>query len=250
MSEEVDYSAFYYKKTEGAVPTKVSEKGNTPEGKEKNKKSSKGKKILRTVFVLLLCGIAVFFCADFFGKGFLSDAVCSIFSEKTYTYYVVSENVSSRFVAYANSITVREKGGAGYIFTDDGYYVALSTYYDKQKGDAVRNKNSNSVVYSLQIRTKEEELMSAIDDFVKDFCDGAEGLEKGEAGEGELTELSLRYLTVFETLREKYPEQEGLFGLVKKGLEEFNFASTDRPGVLSSMRYLVCSVLFSAKDCL
>ncbi len=238
MPEKVDYSQFYYRREK---------EEKKPSEEEKEKKPKKKRRFFGTVAVVLLCFALVFVCADFFGKGFLTEGLKKVFQGASYTYYVLAKPSVSRFTAYADSLEIKQKGGAGYVFCDDGYYVAYDVYPDKATALAVQKKNPSSTVYSLSYRTKQTDVAAELDLMVCDFSSALSSWEKGELTEGELTSLKNAYRTSLESRKPSCCDETCLsvLNLATDGLADFDFASCDKISVLSDMRYFLCCVVFS-----
>ena len=251
MQDEVDYSRFYYKqkdRQEHAFP-----EGETPEPEPvgmpvKRRKRRKGGKAFFTMVSVVLMFALVFFVADFFGKGFLTDAIQNALSGETYEYYFVAVPASSRNVAYASSLEARQGGGGGYIIGADGYYVAYSVYTDKTTALAVQTKNRTSEIYSVKYRSKDK-LARKTDDLIQSLEKSVSGWEKGIKSEADVGAVLREQKDNFTSLAGEYTDKKlSLIELITEGLEDFSLSAAEKKTQLSRLRYFMCCVVTSAKD--
>ncbi len=258
MRDEVDYSRFYYAyqkgpSSEGDIrpPTRPDEDKTDWEErrkkKEKSKRGKRGRKVLSTFFILLFSFGLVFFCADFFGKGFLTDAVERMFSGKTYEYHFVVKSASSRYTAYACSLDVRQGGGGGYIIGEEEYLVAYSVYTDKTTAIGVQMKNKDTEVYSVKFKTKDD-FASEVDSLICELEKGISDWEKGTCNESELSALLRAEKETFESKSVTLDGQKkGLADLITDGLGGFDLSVTEKITQLTKLRYFLCCVVYSAQ---
>lgn len=255
MQEEVDYTRFYYnKKGEPVLSQPISVEDDIEEGREdhrglkprKARKKGKGKKLFFGFTVLLLCFGLVFFLADFFGKGFLTDVIGRAFSGQTYEYYFVASPASSRYVAYADSLNVKQKGGGGYIIGEEEWWVAYAVYTDRTSASQVSIKNAATEIYTVKFASKDD-LAKSVDTLIKELELTIEKWEKGTIGEAEISAVLLSKKEDFGCLKETYSDNKlGLIELICDGLDDFSLSKTEKITGLSSMRYFLCCVAYSA----
>ncbi|MBO4539433.1 MAG: hypothetical protein J5781_04095 [Clostridia bacterium] len=253
MQDEVDYSRFYYRqkdKRERSFPeeeTPTPKVDFAPEKKRRNKRG-KGGKILFTVFAVILSFVLVFFAADFFGKGFLTDAVQKALSGETYEYYFVAVPASSRNVAYASSLEARQGGGGGYVIGADEYYVAYSVYTDKTTALAVQTKNKTSEIYSVKYRSKDK-LARKTDDLIVCLEKSVSDWEIGVKTEADVSAALRAQKELFEDLKGEYADKKlSLIELIAEGLDGFSLSAVEKITQLSQLRYFMCCVVTSAQD--
>lgn len=254
MSDEVNYSRFYYKgRPEETRPSPPDDDPRThrvdydePKRNREKRKNGVGKKFFFGAFVILVCFGLVFVFADFFGKGFLTDAVSKAFSGETYEYFFVATPASSRYVAYADSIAVKQKGGGGYIIEEDERRVAYAVYTDGATASSVSLKNSSTEIYTVKYSSKDK-LAHSIDDLVISLEKAVFDWEKGNVTEAELTTILQSEKETFGTLKQEYSDNKiGLIDLVIDGLGSFSPSATEKITQLSRLRYFTCCVVYSA----
>lgn len=262
MENEVDYSRFYYKEKVPPPPSPPpigthEEDATFPyaehnviyeEKSKKRKKKGNGKKVVFGFFVLLLCFGLAFFCSDFFGKGFLTDAIGKAFSGETYEYYFVASPASSRYVAYADSLGVKQKGGGGYVMSGEQCWVAYAVYTDRTVASGVAMKNKSTEIYTVKYKTKND-LAKSIDALVKETEKNIADWEKGTISEAELSFSIQTQKESFGELKDAYTDNKrSLVDLIYDGLDSFTPSVTDKITQLSDMRYFLCCVIYSAQS--
>lgn len=249
----MDYSRFYYSSKDRqertfSVEETPAQKADLSPVKKRRHKRGKGGKIFFTVFAVILCFVLVFFAADFFGKGFLTDAVQKALSGETYEYYFVAVPASSRNVAYASSLESRQGGGGGYIIGADEYYVAYSVYTDKTTALAVQTKNRTSEIYSVKYRSKDK-LARKTDDLIQSLEKSISDWEKGTKSEADVSAVMRQQKEIFTSLAGEYTDKKlSLIELITEGLDGFSLSAVEKITQLSQLRYFMCCVVTSAKD--
>ena len=248
----MDYTRFYYRgRTD--PPDKCDEERAAPPPVVCSRPKRKGgrKKIgkaLFTVFVIFLSFALVFFAADFFGKGFLSEGVKKALSGTTYEYHFVVTAASSRYVAYAGSLEARQGGGGGYIIGSDDYYVAYSVYTDKTTALAVQNKNRSTEIYTVKYRSKEE-LARQVDVLISDLEKSVSDWDRGAIAETDVNTVLRANKEIFSGYKTDYTDKKlSLVELIVEGLDDFSLSATEKITQLSKLRYFMCCVVLSAKD--
>lgn len=109
-----------------------------------------------TVALVLL--VSVLFGYSFMNKGLIVASSAQI----TSSYYCVEVGKFEKFEdAQSCSNEVMEKGGAGYIFFDNGFRVFTSCYLSNADAESVANKNNNATVYELKIKPFEFNINSS-----------------------------------------------------------------------------------------
>ena len=250
----MDYSRFYYR----GRPKESEGRENEPEGRSpfycaappRRKKRGKKKfgKAVFTLVVIVLSFSLVFFAADFFGKGVLSEWIKKALSGATYEYHFVVTPASSRYVAYAGSLEVRQGGGGGYIIGSDDYYVAYSVYTDKTTALAVQTKNRSTEIYTVKYRSKEE-LARQVDVLVSDLEKSVSDWDRGAIGETDVSAVIRANKEIFSGYRTDYTDKKSnLVELIVEGLDGFSLSATEKITQLSKLRYFMCCVVLSARD--
>lgn len=253
MQDEVDYTRFYYRGRADSSDQGESEKTSPPpfigcSGPKRKHGKKKAGKVVFTLFVVFLSFALVFFAADFFGKGFLTEGVKKAFSGVTYEYHFVVTPASSRYVAYAGSLKVRQGGGGGYVIGSEDYYVAYSVYTDKTAALAVQNKNQSTEIYTVKYRSKEE-LARQVDVLVADLEKSVSDWDRGAISETDVTTVLRANKEIFSGYRTVYADKKlSLVELIIEGLDDFSLSATEKITQLSKLRYFMCCVVLSAKD--
>lgn len=254
MRDEVDYTKFYYERQrptekEDIVPPTHPEINEVRSFKKRGggKKGKKGRVLLYFVTILLCFGL-VFFLADFFGKGFLSDAVTKAFSGETYEYYFVVEPASSRFTAYAAGLEVRQGGGGGYIMGEEEYCVAYSVYTDKTTALGVQSKNKVTKIETVSYKSKDN-LAKMVDNLVRDMEKYIADWERGTVTEADVTTVLRVHKELFEGEKVRCEgEKRSLIDLTVEGLDGFSLSATEKITQLGQLRYFLCCVVYSAQS--
>jgi hypothetical protein len=242
---DVDYSQFFYKKKTGKESVK---KQDTPIPVEPKKKRSK----FFVFVVLLLCFGLVFFSVDFFNNGYLIDTITIAFKGNTYAYYMVVSELSSRELAYAQSLLVQQGGGSGYIWQEeDSYYVVYSLYVDKATANAIASKNSRTFVKDASYNSKNTEVFNLCNRIIEELSNGCIDYENGVITESQLleminTEKTEAYNLIDELSNSK--ENTIILNLALDSLEELDVASTSKLNLLSDIRYVCSSIAVNMED--
>ena len=253
MQDEVDYSRFYYSRKDEREHNFSEEESPAPAPvaapvKKRIRGRKRGGKILFMALSVVLCFVLIFFAADFFGKGFLTDAVQNALSGATYEYYFVAVPASSRNVAYASSLEARQGGGGGYIIGTDEYYVAYSVYTDKTAALAVQTKNRTSEIYSVKYRSKDD-LAGKVDGLIEALETCVSDWEKGVKNEADIGAVLRMQKEKFEAVKENYSDKKlSLIELITEGLGGFSLSAAEKITQLSQLRYFMCCVVTSAQD--
>ena len=249
--DEVDYSQFYYRPSGGECPHK-------PEKKDKKNKPPKNKKNKWVIFfAIMLCFAILFIGVDFFGKGILIKNIKGLLGKNRYSYYLVVSSHPTRDTAYAQSLTIKHKGGAGYVFNnDDKYYVALAVYTSEPDAKNVATKNGSVFfVHTIQFSASDNDTANLIDSFIRETIECCFQLEYGSLSENLLQSTLNNYSVLFEDLANKKKETGNddcvsLLLFVKQSLSSINAGIVDRSELLFQLRYCLCSLIISTCDAL
>lgn len=257
---EVDYSAFFYKreppdrteereKTDTDIPNSQPEKERS---KNPLKRRPKGgwKRVLFTLTVLLLLFALTVVVVDFFSGGKLTEKVFSAFRGSDYEYYFVVTDCGKRDYAYAQSLLVREGGGAGYVFTDETCSVGYAVFCDKQKADEVSKKNRNTYVKIVGFSTKNTDFCNAFDGYLRTISASIDGFERGELTEAECYSV---LSAVQKEAKERLVEGEknlsdpekAVLSYLADSLSSNEWSKGTKVAFLSDLRYLLCAVTYS-----
>ena len=124
--------------------------------KKDRKTPSKGKTVLLTVMITLLCFSLTLVAADLIGSDTGISVYTNLFLTKknhSVVYYAVyatkSEDMS---ISYKNAAAIREEGGAGYVMKTGGvYYVVLNVYSEETDAKKVAERKSNYGITEIEI---------------------------------------------------------------------------------------------------
>ena len=249
--DEVDYSQFYYRPSGGECPRK-------PEKKDKKSKPPKRKKNKWTIFFAIILSFAILFIGvDFFGKGILIKNIKGLLGKNKYSYYLVVSSHPTRDTAYAQSLTVKHKGGAGYVFkNEDKYLVALAVYTSEADANNVVSKNGSTYfVHKIQFSSSDTETANLIDSFVCETIECCFELECGTLTESVLQSTLNNFSILFNELSDKKKEEgntecANLLLFVNQSLSSINAGIVERNELLFQLRYCLCSLTISTFETL
>lgn len=239
---KIDYSQFYMK---NYMPDK-----NVKPKKQKNYKEKKSKKGI-FVFVLVLIIIASLIYANLKISDFSFDTIKSWFSNKEQgDYYLLIKKFNNRDKAYAQSLLVRQSGASGYIYQDnDAYCVVYTVFLDNEDAKIVARKNPSTEIIVKKV--KNNDFNDSINLAIKELIIGAEQLENGEIYEARLLEKCSIIKTQLAEQKTDYLDQDkpqeyiAILDMFIGGLSSLNFPSPTRVSLLSDLRYIISSVVFS-----
>lgn len=242
---EVDYSRFLYKR-EGAgnSPTRVVEtKDNSPLKKKPSKRRKAGN-FFFVLVVLLLCFGLIFMAVDIFGNGKLVAVISSSLRQNDFEYYFVAAEKQDKGAAYSKSITVKQGGGAGYIYYDGGKaYVVYSVLTDYAKAESVAAKNSETKVVVLGKRTSDS-FYKNMDELFKEFCRAVEDYDNGAltdsgfTGRAEKIKSSVSVLVSDKKTADDAKKKE-LCEFVTDGINNLSVSDGVKSEFLSKARYFI-----------
>lgn len=237
---EVDYTQFAYKRN-------VRKQKTVKEKIAKTEKVRTAKDGWFVFTVVLLCFALVFFLADFFRNGHLTDLVARAFKGNEYEYYLVVSNHSSREHAYVQSAAVRKGGGSGYVFQEEDYYVVYAVYPDKASAVAVAEKNLSTEVKKVSYKSKNTEVLNFCDKLIHELAEAANGYETGAMTESELLSMLSAQVTdakaiILKIQDTKNKESVKLLRLAAQCLENIDVADGSRVSLAANVRY-ACSVI-------
>ena len=124
---------------------------------KKAKPRGKGRGILITVMITILCFSITLFAADFLSghSGIAEYAALFTRSKKdeaTYYYAVYAAKSEDMGIAYKNAGVIRSEGGAGYVMkSGKEYYVILNAYASKEDAESVAKKQANYQIIEIRI---------------------------------------------------------------------------------------------------
>ena len=235
--DEVDYSKFIYKKEQ---TTQIS---------KKPRKKITRKKVLYCFLVIALCFSILFLCVDFFGKGVLSDGIVSLFNTNSVTFFLVTTNHENQTSAYAQSLSAKNRGGAGYIYNDEnGYAVIFSIYSSKDDALSVSQKNSNMSfsIKEIVIKSKDKNFNALLSDFVFEINQCVNALDVGQLSENSLFDKINAYKIAFTNLNSKNSKVTDVANFIIQALNAINLGIISRNDLIFQLRYCLCSSIFSA----
>ncbi|HAE88722.1 MAG TPA: hypothetical protein DCG79_02490 [Clostridiales bacterium] len=154
---EKHLSAYSTKQNKGHAEHFVEDARSAPARQVRDKKGkrrlAKGKTILLTAAITLLCFSLSIVAADLIGGGSLS-AYTAVFQRKSKTlayYAVYATHSQDMSVSYKNAAAVREQGAAGYVLKENGeYYVVLNVYDEKSAAEKVSERSKNYGVLKIE----------------------------------------------------------------------------------------------------
>lgn len=240
---EIDYSQFLYnRKVE-----EVKEMRTFPSKKPKRPKKFKP---LIVLLVVVLCFAILFFSVDIFTNGFLVDKITASLRGNIYNYYFVVADRSNRELSYAQSLLVKQGGGSGYIFNNDGFKVVYSVLVDKNQANTVCAKNVETYVYTVSIVSKETKLFNAADILIRNLITSSLRLEKGEINESDVLVFINSGKADMLLLKEEYLKQNkeeyvNLVDFILESLGGINLTTNTRIGVISDLRYITSGLVVS-----
>jgi len=240
---EIDYSQFVYSRKAEVVK----EQKTFPPKKPKRPKKFKP---LLVVLVMVLCFCILFFSVDFFTNGFLVKKISASLRGNIYNYYFLVADRPNRELSYAQSLLVKQGGGSGYIFNDDGFKVVYSVFADKNQANAVSTKNTETYVYTVSFISKETRFYNAADILIKSLITNCLRLEKGEITESDTLVFINSGKAEMLTLREEYQKDNkeefvNLIDFFLASLNGINLTSNTRIGLISDLRYIISSLITS-----
>ena len=256
---EVDYSAFFYR-PEQKPPEKensnASSYGSFEEKRDfpvdqKGKKRGLGKKILLTSVVVLLLFCITLLCVDFFTNGSVLQYVFSAFRGSDYEYSFVVVECAKKDYAYAQSLLVKQSGGAGYVMTDgDVYFVAYGVWCDRASAEKVSAKNATTFVRNIGFSSKNVSFCNEVNGYLVDLNAIIEAFERGSSTEAE---VSAGILRVAESVDKTSSYEDGglsdaeknLLVYLSSSLKNLDCSSGTKAAFLSDLRCVVCSVAYS-----
>lgn len=259
---EVDYSRFVYKREnqegnavagsateEREVPSERAETNYTPPtfssvpSKKKKKRS-----FLFAFFVIFLCFALILLAVDIFSNGKVVQVIRQTLSKNDYEYYVVAAENRNNEMAYTKSLTVKQGGGAGYIYnTEEKIYVVFSPYTDMSSAEKVSAKNTDTVVLSLGRKGKNS-FFTKMDGCFKEMCEAVKAYDEGVLtdsdfnGKKEKVRLAVAELQRNENLSD---EKKNLCLFVLSGLDEMKVNLGVKSEFLSSARYFLTGWVIS-----
>lgn len=198
---EVDYSRFLYKR-EGAenLPEYDNVAKDYSSFEKKPAKKRKAGNFIFVFIVILICFGLLFMAVDIFSNGELVAAISSSLRKNDLEYYFVAAEKQDKGAAYAKSITVKQGGGAGYIYYDGGKaYVVYSVLSDYAKAESVAAKNSETKVIVLGKRTSDS-FYKSMDGLFREFCRTVEDYDNGALTDSGFTGRAERIKTSVSAL--------------------------------------------------
>ena len=167
------------------------------------KKPAKKRKAGNFIFVfivILICFGLLFMAVDIFSNGKLVAAISSSLRKNDLEYYFVAAEKQDKGAAYAKSITVKQGGGAGYIYYDGGKaYVVYSVLSDYAKAESVAAKNSETKVIVLGKRISDS-FYKSMDGLFREFCQAVEDYDNGALTDSGFTGRAERIKTSVSAL--------------------------------------------------
>ncbi len=242
---EVDYSRFLYKR-DGAENLSVPDTA-TKDYVSFEKKRVKKRKAWNFIFVLtvlLICFGLLFMAIDIFSNGKLVAVISSSLRKNDYEYYFVAAEKQDKGAAYSKSITVKQGGGAGYIYYDGGKtYVVYSVLTDYAKAESVAAKNSETKVVVLGKRTSDS-FYKSMDELFKEFCRAVEDYDNGAltdsgfTGRAERIKSSVSVLVSDKKTSDDAKKKE-LCDFVTDGINNLSVSDGVKSEFLSKARYFI-----------
>ncbi len=240
---EIDYSQFSFNR-------KVETKKESDTFSYKKPKRQKKHKPLMVILVIALCFALLFFSVDLFTNGYLVDKISASLKGNIYNYYLVVADRSNRELSYAQSLLVKQGGGSGYIFNNDGFKVVYSVFIDKNQANTVSSKNVETYVYTVSIASKETKFFNVADNLIKSLVNCSLRLEKGEINESDVLVFINSGKADMIELKEEYlkannDDYVNLINFFLETLNGINLTTNTRIGVISDLRYITSSLVIS-----
>lgn len=244
---EVDYLQFAYKREkQNSLPSENYDRGyRQVEVEEKRSKKSKGKtNVFFVITVVFLCFCLVLLAADIFSNGKVVASISSLVRQKSYSYYFVAAKASDMAEAYGECLTVKNGGGAGYIYSDsDEVFVVYSVFCDEAEAQSVAEKNLSAEVVEVSIKSGDT-FVETMDKAIVSICQAIYEYDKGtltdsgfvgvvEEIKKQVSELSAQEKTISDK------NKSSLCEYVTTGIEKVSISSDSRSAFLSGARYFV-----------
>lgn len=244
---EVDYSRFYYsrERNETPAPPEPDRGGRKGGGKRRS-----GKPFLIFAVIAVVFAI-VFLCADFFTEGKLIDSIAVTLRGNTYEYYLVASENSSRDLAYAQSLLVKQGGGGGYIISEkEKFLVIYAVYTERTEASSVASKNPNTFVHTVGFSGKNAKVFNAADKAVRGIADSVGKLESGGMTESEfygvLTDARKEILAVKTEIIDAGTAAEiNLLEFIMGSIDGLEVSKGTRANFLSDVRYMLAGIVVS-----
>jgi len=260
---EVDYSRFAYKREGEKTGERATEKkpfpadysveyevsSPTPFEKRSGKRKKRGGNVIFVLFVLFLCFALILLATDIISNGKIAATLTSALRKNDYEYYAVAVEKQDRSSAYSKSLTVKQGGGAGYVYIKDNrFYVLFSAYADMTEANNVAAKNTDSTVLVFGKKGKDS-FYTEMDDLFKTFAetvtDYDEGLLTDSGFNGRKESIKTAVQKLSQDKKSNSSDKKALCSFVSDGLDALVVSEGTKSEFLSNARYFLAGWLVS-----